>query len=147
MDLDEEYDHSYYEDYDEYEYDYEYEDELSPAVAEGYEFEYEVPVFIKKPSLRPKPLPVRFSQSVNDHPSRQTNHRTSLSGSNFLSEVTGEDEDSFYNEEGDGHVRTEMKRLPGGRVSTQVSIEGRASTTRPIRIRISQTIRNKRKPV
>ena len=59
--------------------------------------------------------------------------------------MTGEDEDSFYYGSVDGHVRTEMKRLPGGRVSTQVSIGGKASTTRPIRIRISPPIRNKRK--
>ena len=44
----------------------------------------------------------------------------------------------------DDHVRTEVKRLPGGQVSTKVSIGGRVTTTESSRLRKTPRRKNNR---
>ena len=134
-------DYEYYDDYEEYE-DYEYYedtdyDEYDEAVHVEYDYEYEdIPIVI---NTKPK-------KKLHGH-FLPNNHRTnSNSGSVFLNDVTdilGQAEDYLdYGEaphvtlsgslrnallrDIDDHVRTEVNRLPGGRVSTKVTIGGRA---------------------
>jgi len=153
LDLDDDYedyqddDYEYYKDYEDYEYYYDTDyDEYDEPVHVDYDYEYEdVPIVIKtKPPKPKKKLHGHFLPNSNNH------RMNSNSGSVFLNDVTdilGQAEDYLdYGEaphvtlsgslrkallkDIDGHVRTEVNRLPGGRVSTKVTIGGGASAVK-----------------
>lgn len=138
-------DYEYYEDYEDYQYydETDYDDYDDEAIQVEYDYEYDdVPIVIKSKPHKPKKklhghfLPVNLPQQIKPN-----------SGSKFLNDVTdilGQAEDYLdYGEaphltlsgslrnallrDIDDHVRTEVNRLPGGRVSTKVTIGGRAS--------------------
>jgi len=135
-------------DYEDYDYEYEYEEEPI-VIKKPAPYPRPRPYPQPKPSYQPYPKkqhghynPGNHVRPPTRHPSRYPHRNPSHSGSQFLSEVEGilsqAEESLDYGEpphitlsgslrnallrDVDGHVHSETQRLPGGRVSTKVTI-------------------------